>query len=73
MYENPREGAPCKVEVGGFCAMRIEGSKFRVLVVSEPTIDDHDECRAEVIVMEKNPFVKVGARCRPLAHTLRAL
>lgn len=70
-HESPQAYERCKVEVGGFCGMTVNGCKpFRVLVISEPALDEHNERRAEVVVLEENPFVKAGARCTPLASTL---
>lgn len=70
-YETPQAHARINVESGDFCGMTINGNEpFRVLVISKPELDERNERRAEVVIIEENPFVKTGARCRPLASTL---
>ncbi len=68
--ESPREGPRVKTVVGEQYRMNINGSLVRVLLISQPTLNEHDELRAHVIVLEENLYVRAGAQCRPLAHTL---
>ena len=72
--ESPLALARVNVSVGDFCGMSIDGCEpFRVLVVKTPEVNEHNERRAEVVVIEENEFVEVGKRCQPLASTLVGL
>ena len=60
--------------VGEQYRMSIDGRDgFRVLLISPDELDGRGARRAHVIVLEDNPYVKVGAECRSLANTLEAL
>lgn len=71
-FDSPLAHSRIPLTVGEFYGMQVQpGAKpFRVLLVSLPEIDERNERRADVVVMEDNPFVKAGARCRPFAPML---
>lgn len=65
--------APASVElvVGEQYLMRVDGAKtVRVLLITPAAIDEHNELRAHVVILEDNPYLKSGAECKPLAFTL---
>jgi hypothetical protein len=71
-FDSPLARARIPLAVGEFYGMQVQpGVKpFRVLLISLPEIDERNERRAEVVVMEDNSFVKSRARCRPFAPML---
>ena len=72
--EDVRQPANCELVVGGQYMMRVDGSKaVRVLLVTSESLDERNELRAQVVVLEDNPYIKSGTECRPLAFTLEAL
>lgn len=76
-YRTPddvRQPAGCELKVGEQYAMRVDGSKtIRVMLVTAAAIDEHNEMRAHVVVLEDNPYVRAGVECRPLAFTLNVI
>lgn len=67
----PLDPPNCKLIVGEQYAMRVDGEKWvRVLLITPDEIDEHNERRAHVVILENNPYTRAGAECRPLAFTL---
>lgn len=66
----PLDPSLAKLVVGEQFRMNVDGSLIRVLLVSLPEVNENNELRAHVVVLEDNLYVRAGAECRPLAHTL---
>ncbi len=72
--DDVRDGANCELVVGDQYLMRVDGSKtVRVLLLTPAELNENNEMRAHVVVLEENPYVKAGAECRPLAYTMHPL
>jgi hypothetical protein len=72
--DDAKAGPNCRLEVGEQYAMRVDGSRWvRVMCLTPEETNENGECRAHVVVLEENPFVKAGSECKPLAFTLSAL
>ena len=69
----PNTPARCDLVIGDQYLMHVDGAKkVRVLLISEP-VEERNELRAHVVVLQDNPYVKSGKECRPLAFTLEKL
>ncbi len=69
-----RDPASCELVVGEQYMMRVDGSKaVRVMLLTTSVLDEHNELRAHVVVLENNPYVRSGVECKPLAFTLSSL
>ncbi len=72
--EDVKRNADCELVVGDMYAMLVDGRKcVRVLLISPAEMNENQENRAHVVVLENNPYVRAGAECRPLAFTLHKL
>ncbi len=73
-YSRPnhvRDPANCELIVGDQYMMQVDGPKrVRVLLLTPAELNEHNEMRAHVVVLEENPYIRAGAECRPLAYTM---
>ena len=69
--EDVKAAPNCVLQVGEQYAMRVDGAKWvRVMCLTPDQLNENGENRAHVVVLESNPYVRVGVECRPLAFTL---